>query len=305
VASQAQYWASILGLHRGKPRTLARLARTVELWPVVLLLSRVSHKTTRMLVSVVHGGVKASFVSSRNSVQKKVGRTNSPYVPRLTHSRRTKVMVSSPVEEAPTVVQPAVLEGTDPEFAKKFGEDILISRAKDVFATMTGVKDESVLAEDFRFEFPIVSLDKDAYLKAVRGFSLEGAIPDMNSNAYHFRVDPWEPNRVWFTIRNTGTHLGDLNFAGKTYPATGKAIQGAPECCSYTFNDNLLVTSFTGGYVMDRRVGNTDGMGALFGILAAIGVKFPKPGSLGWIILGFLNRIRTKITGLFEHFKRD
>jgi hypothetical protein len=31
------------------------------------------------------------------------------------------------------------------------------------------------------------------------------------------------------------------------------------------------VTSFTGGYVMDNRVGNTDGLGAAFGILSAIG----------------------------------
>ena len=32
------------------------------------------------------------------------------------------------------------------------------------------------------------------------------------------------------------------------------------------------------GYIMDRRVGNTQKMGALFGILAAIGVEIPQPG---------------------------
>lgn len=30
---------------------------------------------------------------------------------------------------------------------------------------------------------------------------------------------------------------------------------------------------------MDRRVGNTQKMGALFGILAAIGVEVPQPGN--------------------------
>ena len=268
-------------------------------------------------------------------------------------------MVSSPVDQSvPAVdsegVPPAVLEGTDQSFSKRFGacsepvaqnrkpyerfegnfdavvvprvhpaddlamltppttrnahadarciagEDQLIARAKDVFATMTGVKDDSVLAEDFRFEFPVVSLDKEAYLKAVRGFSLDQAIPDMNSNAYDFRVDPFEPNRVWFTIRNSGTHTGDLKFAGKTYEGTGKKIQGAPECCSYTFDDNLLVTSFTGGYVMDRRVGNTGGMGALFGILHAIGAPVPRPGSLMWNILSLINKIRVGVTALFS-----
>lgn len=88
-----------------------------------------------------------------------------------------------------------------------------------------------------------VSLDKDKYLAAVRGFSLNSAIPNMNSNvwfdsfpiptrptlsrthafvhqAYHYRVDPYEPNRVWFTIRNSGTHTGALKFAGKTFEGT-------------------------------------------------------------------------------------
>ena len=90
------------------------------------------------------------------------------------------------------------------------GEDQLIARAKEVFETMTGVKDDSVLAPDFRFEFPVVrvdlgrravnsptlslalratlvrqvSLDKDKYLAAVRGFSLNSAIPNMNSNVW-------------------------------------------------------------------------------------------------------------------------
>ena len=54
-----------------------------------------------------------------------------------------------------------------------------------------------LLQEDFRFEFPIVSLARDAYLKTVRGFSLKGGIPDLSTNAYHYRVDPYEPNRVW------------------------------------------------------------------------------------------------------------
>ena len=39
------------------------------------------------------------------------------------------------------------------------GEDQLIARAKEVFETMTGVKDDSVLAPDFRFEFPVVRVD--------------------------------------------------------------------------------------------------------------------------------------------------
>ena len=79
-------------------------------------------------------------------------------------------------------MEPAVLEGTPEQFP--YDEETLVARAKEVFETMTGVKDESVLADNFRFEFPIVSLDKDAYLKAVRGFQLTDAIPDMDAHPY-------------------------------------------------------------------------------------------------------------------------
>ena len=48
---------------------------------------------------------------------------------------------------------------------------------------------------------------------------------------------------------------------------------------------------------MDRRVGNTKNLGALFGILAALGLPVPVPGSLGFKIAMTLNWLRTKLTG--------
>jgi len=54
----------------------------------------------------------------------------------------------------------------------------------------------------------------------VKGFKIEEAFPDIKSNPYHWRVDPYEPNRVWFTIRTTATHTGPLHFGMSTYKAT-------------------------------------------------------------------------------------
>ena len=73
-------------------------------------------------------------------------------------------------------------------------------------------------------------------MKTVRGFTFKQGIPNLSPNAYDFRVDLYEPNRVWFTIRTTGTHTGPFSFGRATYAATGNTIQGPPECCSYTFN---------------------------------------------------------------------
>lgn len=53
--------------------------------------------------------------------------------------------------------------------------------------------------------------------------------------------------RVWFTTRVTATHSGPLKFFKKSFKATNKKVLGAPECLSYTFNEQGKCTSFTGG----------------------------------------------------------
>lgn len=50
---------------------------------------------------------------------------------------------------------------------------------------------------------------------------------------------------------------------------------------------------------MDRRVGNTQKMGALFGILAAIGAPVPQPGTFSFMVLSALNGLRQRLAALF------
>lgn len=57
----------------------------------------------------------------------------------------------------------------------------------------------------------------------------------MDSHPYDWRVDKYEPNRVWWTVRNTATHTGPLTFFGSTYKPTGK-VRG----------DNYLIHKFFG-----------------------------------------------------------
>lgn len=40
-----------------------------------------------------------------------------------------------------------------------------------------------------------------------------------------------------------------------------QVVLGAPECQSYVFNEEGKVVLFTGGYIMDRLVGNTNKLG--------------------------------------------
>ncbi len=47
---------------------------------------------------------------------------------------------------------------------------------------------------------------------------------------------------------------------------------------------------------MDRRCGNTNDLGAIFGVLSAIGVPVPKPGSIGFTIAQTVNRVQTAVS---------
>lgn len=168
--------------------------------------------------------------------------------------------------------------------------DELINKAKEIIRAQRGIQDgtfdERLLADDFRFCAPFVGgatpsspndampgLLKAQYLAALRSFDLLRAFPDMNNNYHAFRVDPFEPNRVWFQTRTVATHTGQL--MGK--PATGKKLVLPPQAFSLTFNEAGQVTLFNVGYVIDRTVGNTGGLGGAFGFFWATGNPLPFP----------------------------
>ena len=160
------------------------------------------------------------------------------------------------------------------------GEEKLISMAKQVFETSSGQKDASVLSEDFRFEFPIVSLSKEVchhgptllccdifppritvcylglltksllidglylvttqviclslrrmsslqeYLKATGTFNLDEAFPNMEPHPYHWRVDPYEPNRSATQCINFAIGIASLEVL------YAFLVLFNPRCCS-------------------------------------------------------------------------
>ena len=150
----------------------------------------------------------------------------------------------------------------------------LIARAKEILEAGVGTKDGGAcLAADFEFCAAVVGpLGREEYLKALGTFKLETAFPDLNPNYYGFRVDPFEPHRVWFTSRSTATHTGPL--LGK--PATGKKLTLPPQQFHLDFNEDGLLREI-GFYVVDRRQGNTGGLGGAFGYFYGTGNPLPIP----------------------------
>jgi len=91
-------------------------------------------------------------------------------------------------------------------------------------------------------------------------------------------VDPYSPNRVWFQASFQAVHSGEGPF-GKP---TGKEVICPPQAISLSFNEKGKVIKYTGGYVMDKEVGNSGGMGGIFGPLYAIGKPLPFPEARPW-----------------------
>lgn len=161
--------------------------------------------------------------------------------------------------------------------------DELIALCKDVIAQEFGCHKPSMLAENFQFVAPVIGpLSKHEFVKAFSGFDVKTAFPDQKSNMFGFVVDPQEPNRVWFISRATSTHTGPLKFGGKVIPPTNISVISPPQALSMLFDAEGKCYTLTVGYSMDRRIGNTGGLGGLFGPLYAVGHGLPIPEGRPW-----------------------
>jgi hypothetical protein len=157
----------------------------------------------------------------------------------------------------------------------------LIAKTKAILAANNGAENPALLASDFQFVAPVVGpLPKERFLEAFGGFKIEEGFPDAKFNYYAFRVDPFEPSRVWYDTRFVGVNSGDL--VGGNLKATGKRVEAPPQACSMRFNARGECEQLTVGYVMDKQIGNTGGLGGVFGILYAIGYGLPFPEAQPW-----------------------
>lgn len=153
--------------------------------------------------------------------------------------------------------------------------DDLIIRAKEVLGPdiSIGTKDGGAcLADDFEFVAAVVGpIPKDEYLDALGNFKLDESF-DIDPNFFGFVVDPMQTNRVWFMGRSISKHVD--TFVG--VEATGKELVLPPQQFHLDFNEEGLVKEI-GFYTVDRRQGNTGGLGGAFGYFYGVGKPLPIP----------------------------
>ena len=192
-------------------------------------------------------------------------------------------MTDADVLSDPMFIEP--LSKPPPTVPNGKSPDELITIAKRFLLTSKGLGgDPDMLASSFTFEGPVVGpLTKDAFVTAIGSVDFDTAFPNWTPQFYGFHVDPLEEagNRVWYTARGFGKNEGPLlPFAPE---ARGKTVINPPQVCSLTIDhDTGLITKYTIGYVTDRNVGNTGGLGGLHGILFALGKPLPFPEAQPW-----------------------
>eukprot|EP00568_Trieres_chinensis_P010433 CAMPEP_0183301296 /NCGR_PEP_ID=MMETSP0160_2-20130417/7460_1 /TAXON_ID=2839 ORGANISM="Odontella Sinensis, Strain Grunow 1884" /NCGR_SAMPLE_ID=MMETSP0160_2 /ASSEMBLY_ACC=CAM_ASM_000250 /LENGTH=962 /DNA_ID=CAMNT_0025463889 /DNA_START=44 /DNA_END=2932 /DNA_ORIENTATION=+ len=159
-------------------------------------------------------------------------------------------------------------EGNTPE--------ALFARAKSVLASDLGVRDPTLLADDFVWVGPNVvaggTLGKEEYVAAGKFFDLRSAFPDLDYRAHDFRIDAEDPYTVRFTARTVGTMRGELRLRTETLPPNGRRMTCPPEAIGITFDPETgKVKKLCSGMVMDRLVGNTSGLSGVMGAAAVAG----------------------------------
>lgn len=187
----------------------------------------------------------------------------------------------------------------EPNLPTHFGNEGLLTDLATRFISFEfGCLDTSLLAEDFQFVFPVVGpLTKDEFVEAFSGFKVRDAFPNSQSNFYNFKVDPLEPNRIWALSRGSFVHENKKTFLTVKPARLGRGelprkVNLPPQCFSFSFDAEGKCYKMTGGYCVDRAVGDTDGLGGIFGVLHALGgsaLPFPegrpwgkKTRSLNW-----------------------
>jgi hypothetical protein len=132
---------------------------------------------------------------------------------------------ADPAEEVSTSLSP-------------FPETVMIQLVKGILATKLAADDPSLLAKDFSFITPSVGpIGKAVFLESYASQEFGGFEPEFSN----FRVDPFDPRRVWVDVK-----------------LVGPGLNGPPQAFSFTINDDGFCTRMTAGAVMVPSIGKSE-----------------------------------------------
>ena len=125
-------------------------------------------------------------------------------------------------------------------FLAPFPETVMIQLTKGILGSDMAALDPDLLSNSFTYCGSIIGpIGKQAYLDQYASQMFEGSEPEFT----YFRVDPYDPYRVWVDVRPIGED------------AKGKVFVCSPQALSMTFDDNGFCVRMTGDAIMDPSIG--------------------------------------------------
>ena len=103
--------------------------------------------------------------------------------------------------------------------------------------------------------------------------AVASCVPGVNGK---IRVDRRSCGLKYQETKDKTYLIGKLNF-GKPIAPTHKRVESPPQAQSMLFDEDGRVYTLTVGYCMDKRIGNTEGLGGVFALLKGIGKPLPFP----------------------------
>ena len=144
------------------------------------------------------------------------------------------------VNAIPTVISRFFGRPVDPlgevsTFLAPFPETVMIQLVKGILTTNLAADDPALLSKDFTFLTPSLGpVGKAKFIESYATQEFGGFEPEYS----HFRVDPFDPYRVWVDVK-----------------PVGPGLEGPPQAFSFTFDDDGFCTRITAGAVMDPSIG--------------------------------------------------
>lgn len=140
----------------------------------------------------------------------------------------------------PTVIsrffgRPVSPLGESTTFLAPFPETVMVQLTKGILSSNMGADDASLLSSDFTYWTPTKGpIGKKKFLEEYAEEEFKGVEPEFS----HFRVDPYDPYRVWVDVR-----------------PLAPGYEGCPQAMSFTFDDDGFCTRVTSSAVMDPTLG--------------------------------------------------
>jgi len=163
-------------------------------------------------------------------------------------------------------------------FLAPFPETVMIQLVKGILATSMAAEDQTLLSDDFTYCTPYQGpVRRKTYLEQFAKQDFQGLNPSFS----HFRIDPYDPVRVWVDV-----------------VPTAAGFEGPPQAMSFTFDEDGFCKRITSGAVMDPTIGNAGGLGGVEGFKYATGQA--SPGIATRPLPQVLGRVRKRVLGLIS-----